>query len=60
MNRYQLNGKSPRHFDIYKNQVFVALEDQLFVEVFEIKSDGSLNTPSTRANVEKDKNVFAF
>ena len=59
--RYHLQGKSPRHFAINGNQVFVALEDQSFIEVFALNpADGSLATPSSKANVGAGQKCVAF
>lgn len=59
--RYHLQGKSPRHFAINGNQVFVALEDQAFIEVFSLNpADGSLATPSSKANVGAGQKCVAF
>ena len=59
--RYHLQGKSPRHFAINGNHVFVALEDQSFIEVFALNpADGSLATPSSKANVGAGQKCVAF
>lgn len=60
LKNYPLEGKMPRHFEIDNKKMYVMLQDQKSMQIFNVKKDGSLDASPKKVEVGKGGACISF